>query len=221
VRWWLPAGDATERRDLSEQIDANLDITITDCIPCPADWRANLRDLARGRVSYGAAPSPLLRLGSGPNPRHHRGHQLGSALLLVWVLLIPMQQDLGWSRALLSGAFSLAVLLSGVAAIPVGRWRDRYGARVLMTTGSIAGTLLVVAWSRVLQINAFYLIWSAIGLVQATCAVRARLCGGDSMVRAPPWPRVDRDHTRCRADEHAVSATHRLASSCKGGAPLS
>src|SRR5688500_10511936 len=38
------------------------------------------------------------------------------------VMLQPMQADLGWSRADLSGAFSLAVLLSGIAAVPVGRW---------------------------------------------------------------------------------------------------
>src|SRR5687767_15831922 len=52
------------------------------------------------------------------------------------VLLGPMERELGWSRAQLTGAFSLALLVSGVAAVPVGWWVDRHGARLLMTVGS-------------------------------------------------------------------------------------
>ena len=49
------------------------------------------------------------------------------------VLLLPMQDDLGFSTATLTGAFSLAVAVAGVTAVPVGRWVDRHGARALMT----------------------------------------------------------------------------------------
>ena len=41
------------------------------------------------------------------------------------VLLPPMERDLGWSRATLVGAFTIAVIVSGLAAFPVGRWLDR------------------------------------------------------------------------------------------------
>jgi MFS family permease len=51
--------------------------------------------------------------------------------------LVPMQQELGWSTAALTGAYSLALLVSGLAAVPVGRWVDRHGPRLLMTLGSI------------------------------------------------------------------------------------
>ena len=61
------------------------------------------------------------------------------------VFVRPMEAELGWSRTAVSGAFALAVLLSGVAAVPVGRWLDRRRPRALMTAGSIAGTLLVLA----------------------------------------------------------------------------
>ena len=44
--------------------------------------------------------------------------------------LVPMQQELGWSTATLTGAYSLALLVSGLAAIPVGRWVDRHGPRI-------------------------------------------------------------------------------------------
>ena len=80
------------------------------------------------------------------------------------VYLTPMEADLGWSRGDMTGAFSLALLLAGLTAIPVGRWLDRHGPRVLMTVGSIAATLLVLAWSRVGTLQQFYLIWAGIGL---------------------------------------------------------
>jgi MFS family permease len=83
------------------------------------------------------------------------------------VFLTPMQEELGWSRAAMTGAFSLALLLSGVAGMPVGRWLDRHGPRVLMTLGSCAATLLVLAWAVVRELTAFYLIWAGIGVTLA------------------------------------------------------
>src|SRR5437868_751786 len=83
------------------------------------------------------------------------------------VFLGPMQAELGWSRAALTGAFSLALLVSGFAGIPIGRWLDRHGPRALMTAGSIAATLLVVAWSRVAEPALFYVVWALIGLAMA------------------------------------------------------
>jgi MFS family permease len=84
------------------------------------------------------------------------------------VFLLPMQHDLGWSRTALTGAYSLAIILSGVAAIPVGRWLDRHGgARALMTAGLVAATALVLAWARVTDLAAFYAVWAGIGVVMA------------------------------------------------------
>ena len=83
------------------------------------------------------------------------------------VFLTPMQAELGWSIAQMTGAYSAAILISGLAAIPVGRWLDRHGPRWLMTTGSIAATLLVVAWSRVESLVLFYVVWGLIGVTLA------------------------------------------------------
>jgi MFS family permease len=83
------------------------------------------------------------------------------------VFLIPMQRDLGFSAAELTGGFSVALLVSGVVGIAVGRHLDRHGPRGLMTFGSIAGTALVLAWSRVDGLVGFYAIWIGIGLVMA------------------------------------------------------
>ncbi|HEV2123828.1 MAG TPA: MFS transporter [Chloroflexota bacterium] len=83
------------------------------------------------------------------------------------VFVQPMEAEMGWSRTDVSGAFSLALLASGLAAVPVGRWLDRHGPRVLMTVGSIAATLLVLAWAHVRDLQTLYVIWIGIGLTMA------------------------------------------------------
>ncbi len=80
------------------------------------------------------------------------------------VFLTPMQAELGWSIAQMTGAYSAAILISGIAALPVGRWLDRHGPRWLMTAGSIAATLLVIAWSRAESLVFFYVVWACIGV---------------------------------------------------------
>jgi len=84
------------------------------------------------------------------------------------VVAPAMQADLHWSKVAVTGAFSLALLVGGIAALPVGRWVDRHGPRWVMTAGSCAAVLLVVAWSQVRTLPALYAVWVGIGLVQAT-----------------------------------------------------
>jgi MFS family permease len=80
------------------------------------------------------------------------------------VVLTPMQRTLGWSSANLTGAFSLCLLAGGVADIFVGRWLDAHGPRVLMTIGSIAVTLLMLAWSQIDSLPGFYALMAALGV---------------------------------------------------------
>jgi MFS family permease len=83
------------------------------------------------------------------------------------VFVKPMEAELGWSRAQTSFAFSLALLVEGVLALPIGRWIDKHGARGLMTLGSVLGSLFVVAWSYVNSLTALYLVWLGIGVASA------------------------------------------------------
>ncbi|MDQ3045559.1 MAG: MFS transporter, partial [Chloroflexota bacterium] len=83
------------------------------------------------------------------------------------VFLTPMSIDLGWSHARLTGAFSVALLVSGLAAVAVGRWLDRHGPRGLMTAGSCLATGLVLAWAGVDSLPLFYLIWVGLGFAMA------------------------------------------------------
>lgn len=82
-------------------------------------------------------------------------------------LLVPMQEEFGWSATAITGAYSLSMLVAGLAAPFVGRWLDRRGARGLMTAGSILGTALVFTWSRIDTLPGFYLLWIGIGLATA------------------------------------------------------
>jgi MFS family permease len=83
------------------------------------------------------------------------------------VFLLPMQQELGYTASELTGAFSLALLVSAVAGIAVGRYLDRHSPRGVMTAGSAAGVLLVAGWSQAEGLAALYLLWAAIGVVMA------------------------------------------------------
>jgi predicted MFS family arabinose efflux permease len=83
------------------------------------------------------------------------------------VFLVPMQTELGWSTPQITGAYSLALVVTMILSPPVGHWLDRAGPRVPMTIGSVLGTILLVAWSRVESLGAFYLIWAGIGAALA------------------------------------------------------
>lgn len=80
------------------------------------------------------------------------------------VFVKPMEAELGWTRAQTSIAFSIALLCAGLSAIPVGRFVDRHGSRLVMSVGSSLGVLLVLAWSFVQTLPVFYLIMVGLGL---------------------------------------------------------
>jgi MFS family permease len=119
------------------------------------------------------------RVPSGARPPLYYGWWVVGALAITepisWgilfygfgVMLTPIQAELGWSQAQLTGAFSLMLLVSGLAAVPVGRWLDRYGARGLMTLGSCLATLAIIGWAQVQTLVEFYLVWTAIGVINA------------------------------------------------------
>lgn len=83
------------------------------------------------------------------------------------VFITPMQEQMGWSLAQVSGASSLALLVSGFVTLPVGIWLDKHGARLLMTIASILATLLLIAWSFVETLPLLYAIWVLLGFTMA------------------------------------------------------
>jgi MFS family permease len=83
------------------------------------------------------------------------------------VMLRPMEVGLGYSRVQLTGALSIGLLTAAVAALPVGRWIDRHGARGVMTFGSCLATVLLLIWARIDSLPALYVVWALMGLAMA------------------------------------------------------
>ncbi|MBC8099224.1 MAG: MFS transporter [Armatimonadetes bacterium] len=83
------------------------------------------------------------------------------------VFITPMSAELGWSRPEITAGLSLAILVSGVVGIPMGQWVDRHGARWSMTTGLAAAVVLVLLWSQVQTLLAFYVVFLGIGITMS------------------------------------------------------
>jgi predicted MFS family arabinose efflux permease len=100
---------------------------------------------------------------------------LSGAQLVSWGVLyygfslfvVPMENELGWSRTTLNGALSLGLLAAGLFAYPVGTWIDRHGGRWIMTFGSLLGVAMLLAWSQVTDIVAFHAIWIGMGIAMS------------------------------------------------------
>ena len=92
----------------------------------------------------------------------------GTTQYFFGVILVPIQHELGWSRAALSGAYSLAFLVAGVLGLPLGGLIDRRGARFLMSAGSILGAICLALLSQVTELWQFYVLWAGgVGLTMA------------------------------------------------------
>lgn len=91
----------------------------------------------------------------------------GTTQYLFGVLVVPIQRDLGWTRAEISGAFSLGLILTGLLGVPIGRLVDKRGARALMAAGSAIGGLSLIGMAGIHELWQLYGLWS-LGLGLAT-----------------------------------------------------
>lgn len=92
----------------------------------------------------------------------------GTANFLFGLVLIPIQKDLGSSRALISTAYSVSLVIWGVAGIPAGRLVDRSGARLMMAAGSVLAGTSLLGLALAHSVWQLYLCWGAgIGLAVA------------------------------------------------------
>jgi cyanate permease len=132
------------------------------------------------------------------------------------VFLTPMEADLGWSRGETTGAFSLAMVLSAFTAIGVGRWMDRHGGRVLMTTGWRPARARVGVHQHVAgAVPGVGRHGNRLG----DGAVRPRFCGHHGLVRSQARARADRGDPDGGLCEHHFSAALRLVGRSAGVAP--
>jgi len=74
----------------------------------------------------------------------------------------PISMEFGWTRAMTAGAFSLATIIQGVVAIPVGRLTDRFGSRMVIT---LCGFLLGLSYLLMSQINSIWQLYLFYGVI--------------------------------------------------------
>ncbi|MBF8264806.1 MAG: proP [Dehalococcoidia bacterium] len=71
------------------------------------------------------------------------------------VFFKPMLNEMGWSRGITAGAFSLGTLVAGLAAPFIGVLADKYGPRVMMISSAVflsAGYVLASKACNILQL---------------------------------------------------------------------
>ncbi|QTN30515.1 MFS transporter [Rhodoferax sp. AJA081-3] len=79
----------------------------------------------------------------------------------------PVETELALTRVEVSLAFSLALLVEGTLAYPVGRWIDRGHERIVMTSGSVLAGICLVGLANVQSLMGFYLAWAGLGAAMA------------------------------------------------------
>ena len=75
------------------------------------------------------------------------------------VFVVPMTEELGWSRGLFSGAVSLGGLCAVVISPFIGRWIDRYGAGLLLAGSSFLTGVLSLLLAMITSPLAFYALY--------------------------------------------------------------
>lgn len=110
-----------------------------------------------------------------PDKAHGLVTALGIGQICSWgslyysfpLIAQAMGTELGWSKTDLYGAATLGLVFAALAAYPVGVAVDRgYGRWVMGLSSLVAGGLLLL-WSQVTSLVAFYLLIAGIGALQA------------------------------------------------------
>lgn len=86
------------------------------------------------------------------------------ALLPVW------EADLGWSKTVLSGAFTLSLVATAIFAPITGRLIDKGFGRAVLAGGALGGAVLLALLTLTDQVWQFYALWFGIGIA-ASCSL--------------------------------------------------
>lgn len=106
-------------------------------------------------------------------PKYYYGYVIVAVtfiiMLLSWGVYISfgvffdhLLGEFGWSRAMISGAYSLSALMGGVAAIGMGGLTDRFGPRLVVT---FCGFCLGLGYMLMSQIHALWQLYLYYGVI--------------------------------------------------------
>ncbi|MCZ2440547.1 MAG: MFS transporter [Burkholderiales bacterium] len=101
---------------------------------------------------------------------------LATGQILAWAVLyygfasfvLPMMGDLGWAKATLMGAFTLALLVWSLVNYAVGAAIDRGHGRAVLTGGALLGALGCAGWAMA---QAPWMLYAAMILVGTAAAM--------------------------------------------------
>jgi MFS family permease len=83
------------------------------------------------------------------------------------VLAPGIAADTGWSITTITAAFSLALVVSALVGVPAGRWLDRLGPRLVMTSGSVVAVPAVLGIATAPSLPWFFAAWALAGVAMA------------------------------------------------------
>jgi MFS family permease len=78
------------------------------------------------------------------------------------VFFKPVLTEFGWTRAMTSGAFSIAVIIQGLLGVFMGGLNDKLGPRVVL---SLCGLLFALGYLLMSQINSVWQLYLFYGLI--------------------------------------------------------
>jgi MFS family permease len=87
----------------------------------------------------------------------------GTSFYCLGVLAGPISADTGWSRGFVFLGFTVALLTMGLVSTTVGRAIDRYGARAVMTLGTILVSSGLAVLAQVRSEVAYLATWAYLG----------------------------------------------------------
>lgn len=91
----------------------------------------------------------------------------GSVYYSFSLLVVPMEQTMGWSRTATNAALSVGLLVSGFAAYPIGRWIDHGLGRRIMAIGSVIAAAMLLLWADAQSIAVLFVAWIGLGVSMA------------------------------------------------------
>ena len=117
-----------------------------------------------------------IRQSSGAEPGFFYGYFVVAAVCLVMVVVYgvhyafgvffkPVLTDLGWTRAMTSGAFSLSWFVHGLLGIVMGGLNDKLGPRIVLT---ICGFLFGLGYVLMSQVGAVWQLYLFYGVIIGT-----------------------------------------------------
>ncbi|WP_310738501.1 MFS transporter [Piscinibacter sp. HJYY11] len=91
----------------------------------------------------------------------------GSIYYAFSLLIDPLAIAVAVDKPTIVGAFSIALLVAGLASAPVGSAVDRHGGRWVMAAGSVLGAACLVALAHVQSVAQLYSVFVGLGLAMA------------------------------------------------------